>query len=181
MPAIHSRNFNGILSRFVASLLWSMGFGFLWGLIYRIGTPHLQQTLMSGISEFSSPIVFNAFGLVALFSLGFGVTAFGRSPDGLSSLRWFFCYQPAELILSISAVFFGLFIGFCLANLPNMGALEVLSLATFGLVFLVGSILVLLWASFAEARLPLSEPLVRVLALTACFVSASTLYLCYVQ
>lgn len=174
-------NFRGISSSFQKQLLGAIGVGALLGYVYRIGSPALQRTLMSVIGDFSSDTLFNVLGLIAIASLALGVAAFGRSRADLSPLRWFVCYAPARYVLSISAAFFGLAMGFSAANFPVLGAVKVFALATFGLVFIIGAILVMLWASFEDAPLPLPQRLVRPMAATASVIALSVFWFDYVR
>jgi hypothetical protein len=135
--------FKSILGRFASTSLWCAGTGALAGLLYRAGTQSLKTELVAMLGELSSPKTFHAIAVLVALFLGAAIALFGRQSTP-SAIRIFFCYRPADVALSLCAVFVGLLFGFGVGvNHPPLawGAI-------FAFFFSGFLLLVILWLSF---------------------------------
>lgn len=173
-------SFPRIAKRFSLSLAWCALIGAICGLSYRFGSPKLRETILAALNEHGAPITYNAVGTIALITLGVSVALFGRTKLPASSVRLFACYQPAELALSVAAVFFGLWLGFATGLLPEAEAQKVLAVWVVGFAATVGILIFLLWASF-EGHGKWSEATARWVAAVSAAVGAGVFWSAYVR
>ena len=179
------RSFQGIVKRFLEQFAWCIGWGIVLRLAHRFGNAPLRQTVEHIFKEHPAPVSFNAIGTVALTVLGGFVAFGGRTQTPLSAARDFLCYRPAELALSLAAVFFGLSFGLASAHVGAANAQALLgatpaamiSLAAMGFFFPV-LILVVLWASFENAAWP-DERTARLVAGTISLVGVGVFWYAY--
>lgn len=169
-----------ILVRFSSGLGWCALLGFLGGLVYRFGNDSIRQTILDAIGEHSALITFNAIGTLSLVSLGGAVTICGRTGTQVSRARTFLCYRPAELVLSLGAVFFGLWLGFIVGQLPTPDAKGILTVWVVAFLVTVGSLMFLLWASF-EGNGRFSECTARLVAAVVSVVGIGVFWWTYVR
>jgi hypothetical protein len=180
------RTFGGILRRFLEQFAWCLGWGFLLGLVHRFGTPPLRQTVEHILKEHPAPVSFNAIATAAVTVLGLFVALFGRTRSPVSAVRDFLCYRPAELALSLAAVFFGLAFGFTAVHTGDADARvlfggspeAILGFAALAFAMTVVTLLAALWASFDKASWP-DERSARLVAAACSVAGASAFWYAY--
>lgn len=138
------RSFNGILLRFGANILWCFVVGLVLGILYELPFNGLKREIMKIITENSSPESFNLISVFSIVGLGVLVTITGRSPDIIPPFRYIVAYKPAELALTLAAVFYGLLFGFSLISLKW----PLLAIGFYAFLVTVGIMILLLWLSF---------------------------------
>ena len=141
---MEERTFNGILLRFGAAILWCFVLGVVLGLLYKSPFTNLQQVVKTIILENSAPKSFNVISVFSIISLGLLITISGRSSGIISTFRYTVGYKPAELALTLAAVFYGLLFGFSLASLEW----PLLAIGFYAFLVTVGIMILLLWLSF---------------------------------
>ena len=103
--------FQSILNRFISAVTWCAGVGAFAGLIYWTGSPTTRRALLEILAEHSSHKTFHFLAVFVTLFLGATVALFGRQSNP-SKIRIFLCYRPADVALSLCAVFVGLVFGF---------------------------------------------------------------------
>lgn len=150
----------GSATRFAQQVLWCALLGVVAALLYRSGSADLKADILEMLKENSAPKSFHFLATIALTTLGLSIALFGRTQEP-SFVRSLLCYRPAEVALSLCAVFVGLLFGFA------CGVRE-LSLAigtAVAFLFSGGLLLVVVWLSQPEALIR-DEKLAKATALT---------------
>jgi hypothetical protein len=160
---MENKTFHALRNHFFISLCWCASIGILIGLVYRLQLPKLQNIILKMIGEHSAILTFHTVGTLALISLGICVAVAGRTDSVMSRTRYILCYKPAEVSLTLAAVFFGLLLGFAIGIIPNENSVRLIGAATLSFTLSAGALLFMIWVSFRGVLLK-NEIYARIIA-----------------
>ena len=163
----------GSATRFAQQVLWCALLGVIAGLLYQNGSADLKADILEMLKENSAPKSFHFLATIALTTLGVSIVLFGRTQEP-SCLRSLLCYRPAEVALSLCAVFVGLLAGFAF----GVHELSLAMGAAVAFLFSGGLLLFVVWLSQPGA-LTHNERYAKATALACSVSGAIVLWLQY--